>query len=91
MLPLVAEFGSFSVDHSGAVLALMGDAVESGINYKTAGTFSVDNADELSFMGGFFGGKWEKELEDAGRRAGVAEAERRALDCARLVDSREQP
>lgn len=42
--------------YGGAVLALMGDAVESGINYKTAGTFSVDNADELSFMGGFFGG-----------------------------------
>jgi hypothetical protein len=38
------------------VLALLGDAIESGINYKTAGTFSVDNAEELTFAGGFLGG-----------------------------------
>lgn len=42
--------------YGGAILPLLGDAVESGLNYKLAGMASVDNQDELSFMGGFFGG-----------------------------------
>lgn len=42
--------------YGGAILSLFADAVESGINYKTAGQFSIDNEDELSFAGGFFGG-----------------------------------
>ncbi len=42
--------------YGGAALALLGDAVESGLAYHTAGTFNLDNRDELSFMGGFFGG-----------------------------------
>jgi hypothetical protein len=42
--------------YGGAALALLGDAVESGINYHAAGMASIDNKDELNFMSGFFGG-----------------------------------
>lgn len=38
------------------ILAMLGDAIESGVNYETAGQLSVDNNDELSFAGGFLGG-----------------------------------
>lgn len=42
--------------YGGAALALLGDAVESGLNYHVAGMISVDNKDELNLMSGFFGG-----------------------------------
>jgi len=42
--------------YSGAILPLLGDALESGINYEAAGRINVDNDDELDFVGGFLGG-----------------------------------
>jgi hypothetical protein len=40
----------------GAIMTALGDAVESGLTYKAAGELSVGNQDELTFMGGLFGG-----------------------------------
>jgi hypothetical protein len=42
--------------YGGAALALLGDAVESGLTYHTAGMVNVDNKEELNLMSGFFGG-----------------------------------